>query len=179
MTQSLPGYYAKIGGDNPRDAAHALMGKFGTHVFLTNSCAESNEYASRVIGKRVTRRSNYSAGSSQSINFGMSAGNSENWGSSSNFGSSHGGQHFSANSSSGSSSGSGNNWGENRGRGTSETESRGYSEGMEFAIESGDFARNFMTGGPENRNIVSGIWFQSGRKFRASGTNFMEVRFRQ
>jgi hypothetical protein len=154
------------------------MGKFGTHVFLTNSCAESNEYASRVCGKVVTRRGNYSAGLSQSTNFGMSAGNNENNGSSSSFGSSHG-QGYSLNSSSGSTTGSGNNWGENRGRGTSETESRGYSEGMEFAIESGDFARNFLTGGPENGNIVTGIWFQSGRRFRASGTNFMQVRFRQ
>ena len=37
MTQSLPAYYARIGGDNPRDAAHALVGKFMTHVYFANS----------------------------------------------------------------------------------------------------------------------------------------------
>jgi hypothetical protein len=179
MTQSLPAYFAKIGGDNPREAAYDLMGKFGTHVFLTNSCPETNEYASRVLGKVITRRANYSAGTSQSINFGMSAGNSENWGASSSFGSSHGGQQSSSNSSSGSTNGSGNNWGSNRGRGTSETENRGFSESLEFAVEPGEFGRAFQTGGPRNGNIVSGVWFQSGRRFEASGTNFLPVRFRQ
>ena len=43
ISQTLPTYYAKIGGDNPRDAAQALACKFGTHVFCTNSCPETNE----------------------------------------------------------------------------------------------------------------------------------------
>jgi hypothetical protein len=33
LTQSLPTYYAERGGDNPRDAAHALVGKFMTHIY--------------------------------------------------------------------------------------------------------------------------------------------------
>jgi hypothetical protein len=178
LTQSLPTYYAKMGGDNPRDAAHALVGKFMTHIYHSNACPETNEYASRMIGKVVTRRGNFNTGSSQSINEGMSAGNSENTGSSSSHGSSMG-QGYSVNSNSGSNSGSGNNWGDNRGRGSSENVSRGYSESMEYVIEPGEFARILKTGGRANGGIVSGVWFQSGRVFGASGGNMMLRRFAQ
>jgi hypothetical protein len=130
-----------------------------------------------MIGRVVKRRGNYSAGTSQSVNFGMSAGNSENNGDSSSYGSSSG-QGYSFNSNSGSTSGSGNNWGNNRGRGTSENESRGYSEATEFAIEPGDFARFLQTGGKPYRKEVTAIWFQSGRIFK-TGSNFMMARFKQ
>jgi hypothetical protein len=178
MTQSLPAYYARIGGDNPRDAAHALVGKYMTHVYFANSCPETNEYASRMIGKMVTRRRNVSVGNSENFNEGMSAGNSESSGSSSSHGSSFG-QGYSSNSNSGSNSSSGNNWGSNRGRGTSENFSRGYSEAMENVIEPGDFARILQTGGKANNNIVSAVWFQGGRVFRDSGSNMMIRRFKQ
>ncbi len=178
LTQSLPTYYAKMGGDNPRDAAHGLVGKFVTHIYHSNPCPETNEYASRMIGKAVTRRNNFNAGSSQSFNEGMSAGNSENYGSSSSSGSSSG-QGYSFSSNSGSSSGSGNNWGNNRGRGSSENVSRGYSESMEYVIEPGEFARILQTGGRANGNIVTGIWFQGGRVFGAGGGNMMLRRFAQ
>jgi hypothetical protein len=180
LTQSLPTYYAKMGGDNPRDAAHALVGKFTTNIFHSNACPETNEYASRVIGKVTKRRANYSAGNSTSVNVGMSAGSNDSWGSSSSSGSSFGGKgNFGTNWNSGENSGGGNNWGENRVRGTSRNESRGYSENMEYAIEPGDFARCLKTGGPENRNHVTGIWFQAGRVFKASGMNFLLGRFKQ
>jgi uncharacterized membrane protein YgcG len=180
LTQSLPTYFAKIGGDNPKDAALALVSKFNTHVYFSNACPETNEYASRMIGKVVTRRANFSNGSAENINFGMSAGNSENSGSSFSHGMSTGGQGGSVNTGGGSSSGSGNNWGENRGRGTSRNESRGYSESMEYAIEPGDFGRGMLkTGGPENGNEVTGVWFRAGRVFKASGTNWLLARFRQ
>jgi hypothetical protein len=183
LTQSLPTYYAKLGGDNPRDAAHALVGKFMTHIYHSNACPDTNEYASRVIGKIIRRRGNYSSGSSQSVNLGMNTGNSENSGSSWNFGhssgSSSGHGNSSSNSGSGHTTGTGTNWGENRGRGTSENVSRGYSESMENAIEPGDFARILKTGGRQNGNQVTGIWFQGGRVFRASGTNMMLETFKQ
>jgi hypothetical protein len=175
LTQSLPTYYAKMGGDNPRDAAHALVGKFMTHVYHANACPETNEYASRMIGKVVTRRGNFSSGNSQSFNEGMSAGNSENTGSSNSYGQS--GAQFSSNS--GSNTGSGNNWGDSRGRGSTDNVSRGYSESMEYVIEPGDFARILKTGGSENGNIVTGIWFQGGRVFKSSGGNMMLRRFAQ
>lgn len=179
LTQSLPTYYAKMGGDNPRDAAHALVGKFMTNIFHANACPDTNEYASRVIGKEITRRGNYNNGQSENFNSGMSSGASENWGSSDNSGSSFGNQSYSHNSGSGSSSGAGSNWGSNRGRGTSQNTSRGYSESMENVIEPGEFARILKTGGRDNGNEVTGVWFQSGRTFRATGMNITLARFAQ
>ncbi|HTV53785.1 MAG TPA: hypothetical protein VMI06_02610 [Terriglobia bacterium] len=183
LTQSLPTYYAKIGGDNPRDTALALVGKFGSQIFHSNSCAETNEYAARTIGKIVKRHANYSAGVSQSANYGMSKGESENYGTSWNFGSSSGssGGHgnFSTNSSTGGSSGSGYNWGSNKGESRSDSESRGFTEAMEYAVEPGDFARVLKTGGRPNGNLVTAFWFQSGRRFNQSGRNFLLETFRQ
>jgi hypothetical protein len=187
MTQSLPNYFSKMGGDNPRDAAFSLVGKFGTHVYHANACPETNEFASRMIGKKITRRGNFNAGTSRNVNFGMSAGESENYGSNSNYGGSynasssmggpsrgHGSTHGS-----GSSEGRGSNWGQNRGEGRGETESRGYSESMENIFEPGDFARILKTGGAANKNLVTAVWFQNGRIFEASGQNVMLETFRQ
>jgi len=181
MTQSLPAYYARIGGDNPRDAAHALVGRYAGHVYFSNGCVETADYASRMIGRVMTRRGNWSSGSAENVNLGMNAGNSENSGHSTNFGRSSGSNfgQSSRNSSSGHNSGSGSNWGENRGRGTSQNVSEGYSESMEFAVEPGDFARYLKTGGELNGYEVTGIWFQSGRIFRNSGSNYFLARFRQ
>jgi hypothetical protein len=184
LTQSLPTYYAKMGGDNPRDATHALVGKFNTHIYHSNACPETNEYASRMIGKVMKRRGNYSAGTSKSMNEGMTAGSSDNVGYSSNSGHSSsapysfsGSSNF--NSGRGHNSGSGSNWGSNRGRGTSENISEGYSENIEYAIEPGDFARSLKNGGKQNGQLVTGIWFQGGRVFKATGTNFMLEAFKQ
>ena len=108
----------------------------------------------------------------------MSKGNNENTGSSHSYGSS-GGQGYSFNSNSGSSSGSGNNVGDSRGRSSTDNVSRGYSESMEYVIEPGEFARILKTGGAENGNIVTGVWFQGGRTFKARGGNMMIRRFKQ
>lgn len=182
MTQSLPAYYSRIGGDNPRDAAQALVGRYMTHLYHASACPETNEYASRMLGRVVTRRGNFSSGTSASVNVGMNAGESENSGSSINYGRSSSGSGFGQNSrnvSSGGSSGTGTNWGENRGRGTSQNVSEGYSESLEYAIEPGHFARGLKSGGKQQGCEVTGIWFQAGRVFRATGTNWFLARFRQ
>jgi uncharacterized membrane protein YgcG len=183
LTQSLPTYFAKLGGDNPRDAAQALVGKFATQLFFSNLCAESNEYAARTIGKVMKRHANYNAGVSQSVNVGMSSGESENRGSTSNHGSSTSrSQGRGQNGSSyggGNSSGTGSNWGSNRSEARSDNESRGYSESMEYLIEPGDFGRILKTGGKPNNNQVTAVWFQSGRIFKASGQNTILATFQQ
>jgi TraM recognition site of TraD and TraG len=184
LTQSLPAYYSKMGGDNPRDAAHNLVGKFMTHIYHSNACPETNEFASRMIGKVMTRRGNYSSGTSHSTNTGMTTGASENRASSSNSGHSSSspfafGTNTNFNSGNGHNSGTGSNWGSNRGRGASENTSQGYSESMEYAIEPGDFARILKNGGKQNGNLVTAIWFQSSRVFSATGTNFMLQAFKQ
>jgi hypothetical protein len=184
MTQSLPTYYGKIGGDTPREDAASLVGKFGTHLFLANSCPETNEFAARMIGKVVTKRRTFNEGTSRSVNTGMSAGASENSGTSSNYGHSSGytsGQshNYNSNSGSGHTHGTGNNWGENRGKAQSDNKSHGFSETMEYAFEPGDFGRRLQTGGPANGNIVTGIWYQSGSSYRSDITNTFLARFKQ
>jgi hypothetical protein len=172
MTQSLPAYFSKIGGDNPRDAAMNLAGKFMTHVYFSNGCAETNEHAARSIGKVLKRRANYSAGENRSTNYGMNYGEGDNRGSSTSWG---GGMFGNTTNNKGRS----DNWGENRGQSNGTSVSRGYSESMEYAIEPGDFARCFKTGGAANNYQVTGLWFRAGEIFRASGTNVLPVTFSQ
>ena len=163
---------------NPKDAAMALAGKFVTHVFGSNSCPETNEFAAKMLGRVMTRRGTYSKGSSKSVNQGMNAGDSESGGTSSTSGSSHGGN-WTMNHSTGSNTGYSNNWGENRGHGWGRNESRGYSESMEYVIEPGDFGRMLRTGGTRNGREVTAVWYQAGRVFEASGTNWVLARFKQ
>ncbi len=177
LTQSLPNYYTKMGGDSPRDDAHTLVGKFGNFIFHSNSCPDTNEYAARVVGKRVTRRKNYSKGASENRNVGMSAGDSQGDNSSHNFSSGTGAAPGSSSSGGGSSSGS--NWGANRGQSAGTTESEGYSEATEYVIEPGDFARIFKTGGKQNNCEVTGLWYKTGPGFKASGTNILMGVFKQ
>jgi hypothetical protein len=179
MTQSLPNYYSKVGGDTPRETAEALVGKFVTNLFLSNGCPVTNEYASRVIGKELKRRKNYSKGTSEGFNTGMNMGSSVNRGTSSGSSSSSSNGGASSGSNYGSNEGSGSNWGSSRGRSTGETESHGYSESMEYVIEPGEFARSFKNGGAANNYEVTGVWFQSGRRFNETGKNILLARFDQ
>jgi uncharacterized membrane protein YgcG len=180
MTQSLPAYYAKIGTDNPQGAASALVGKFKTLVFNSNSCPETNEYAARVLGKVITRRGNYSAGNSRNVNVGMNSGQNNSRGSSHGYSGHSGGQGgYSSGTNTGNNHGSGESWGDSRGRGYSDNVSRGYSESMEYQMEPGDFGRILKTGGRANNFIVTGVWYQNGRIFEASGSNMLIEAFKQ
>ena len=86
---------------------------------------------------------------------------------------------FSGNSSGGSSWNWGTNEGRNRGRSTGESISGGYSETMDYEVEPAAFARHLQTGGPAHRGGVTGVWFQAGKTFRASGRNYLPVSFKQ
>jgi hypothetical protein len=50
---------------------------------------------------------------------------------------------------------------------------------MEFAIEPGAFGNILRNGGRENKNKVTGIWYQAGKTFKASGKNFILGTFQQ
>jgi len=50
---------------------------------------------------------------------------------------------------------------------------------MEYAIEPGDFARILKTGGPQNGNHVTAVWFQAGRTFKATDRNVFIGEFAQ
>lgn len=187
LTQSLPSMYAKLGGANARDRAHHLIGNFGIKIFCANSCAETNDFAARTIGRALQDRANSSRAEGHSTNSGMSMGDGSNWGVNSSHGynsgwssgpggsSSSGGTSWSQ----GSSAGGSDNRGANRGQGTSSTVSQGSSEVMDYIIEPGLFGRILRMGGPANGNRVSAIWYQAGRIFRASQGNALLVEFQQ
>lgn len=180
LSQSLPTYYARMGGENARDKVHHLLGNFATKVFHSNACAETNEWAAKTIGRTLQRRGSYSENEGTNFNAGMNRGSSTNSGGNSGHTSSSGPNgNYSSGSSGGSSWGSGQNWGENRGRGSSYGETHGYSEQMDYVIEPGQFGRVLKTGGPANNNRVSAVWYQSGRQFAASQGNTLLTEFAQ
>ncbi len=181
LTQSLPTYYARMAGENARDRTHHFLGNFATKVFYNNACAETNEYAARLLGRVLHRRATYSEGSSTGSNVGMNSGSSTNRGGSSGSGSSYNGRGGGGSSSNhGSSWGSGESWGESRGHSHSENVSHGYSEQMDYVLQPDAFSSEMLkTGGPEYGNKVSAVWFQAGRRFAASGDNALLVEFRQ
>lgn len=187
LSQSLPTFYAKMGGENARDRVHHLLGNFATRIWHNNACAETNDWAARTIGRTLQQRSNFNRGHGSNTNFGTNMGDGSNWGAQAGSGGSSsysygpGGGSSSAGSSwnQGSSEGGSDNRGRSRGHGTNSSESWGYSETMDYQVEPGAFSRMLKTGGPGNRNRVSAIWFQAGRRFHASGGNAFLAEFRQ
>jgi TraM recognition site of TraD and TraG len=187
LSQSLPTFYAKMGGENARDRVHHLLGNFATRIWHNNACAETNEWASRTIGRTLHRRGTFNESEGTSSNTGLNMGDGTNYGTNSGSGNSFtynsgngGGGSWSAGFSRnhGTSQGGSDNRGRNRGHGTSEGTSRGYSEQMDHLIEPATFSRSLRTGGPANGNRVSAIWYQAGRTF-ASGGNAIEAEFQQ
>lgn len=180
LTQSLPTYYAKMGGDQAKARADMLLANFVTKVFHNNADYETNRWASDTIGRSIQRRYTESIGESSGYSTGMNTGESENTGSSRSFGGSSDGRGGGgSNWSSGSNAGRGDNWGRNRGRTNGENQSMGYSEAMDVEVEPATFARDLVTGGPAHRGRVTGLWFSAGRRFADSGRNYLHVEFRQ
>ncbi len=79
LTQSISNYLAVMGsGQDSKSKVDSLMANLSTKIFHANSDAETNEYASRLIGQSIGTLKN--KGTSQSyvnINFQQSEGNSE------------------------------------------------------------------------------------------------------
>ncbi len=184
LSQSLPTYYAKMGGENARDRVHHLLGNFATRIWHNNACAETNEWAAKTIGRSLHHRRNYSEGEGRNYNSGMNMGEGTNWGTNSNSGGSvsfgpNGQTTHSASWGSGSSVGGNDSHGRNRGSGSSTNVSHGTSEQMDYTIEPGAFSRVLKTGGPAHGNRVSAVWFQAGRNFEAAGGNALLAEFAQ
>jgi hypothetical protein len=180
LTQSLPTYYAKMGGEHAKHKADMLLANFVTRIFHNNACAETNRWAADTIGRIIQRRGTYNEGGSTGRSMGMNEGENSNWGTSTSAGSSrdgHGGS--SSNSSFGSTRGEGESTGRNRGRSSGSNYSGGYSEQMDFEIEPADFGRSLKTGGPANGGNVTAVWFQAGKKFVDSRRNYLLTRFVQ
>jgi len=180
LTQSLPTYYAKIGGDNPKARADMLLANFVTKIFHNNADFETNRWAADTIGKSIQLRGNYNQSRSGGQSQGMSSGGSTQWGTNHSYGGSsnpQGGE--SSNWSHGSSSGGGSNWGQNIGTNTGWTSGGGVNETMDYEIEAGEFSRHLLTGGPSNKNRVTALWFQAGKRFASTHRNYLLTSFRQ
>ncbi|WP_446325544.1 type IV secretory system conjugative DNA transfer family protein [Blastomonas sp. CACIA14H2] len=183
LSQSLPTYYAKLGGDGGHDRVHHLLGNFATRIWHNNACAETNEWAAKTLGRTLQSRANTSHGEGTNSNYGLNLGDGTTWGSNSSSGSSYSGGpqggSYGSSVSSGTSEGGHDNRGRNRGYGTNSSRSWGTSETMDYMIEPGEFARMLKTGGPAHGKRVSAIWFQAGRRFAASGGNALLAEFQQ
>ena len=183
LTQSLPTYYAKLAGDGGHDRVHHLLGNFATRIWHNNACAETNEWAARTLGKIVKKRASYNESQGSNTSYGMNMGEGSSWNreaKDSNF-AGVGGFGWSQNPLWGreGSEGGSDNWGRNRGHGTNSSVTHGSSEVMEYIIEPGEFGRILKTGGPANDYRVSGIWYQAGRYFKASGGSAFLSEFAQ
>ena len=179
LTQSLPAIVHEIGGKHAKEAAEMLTANFGTKVF---HCAdvETARWGAETCGKDIQLRGNYSQGTNSGISRGTNMGESENWGSSSGVSFSNDGKgNGSTSINSGTSSGAGTSRGVNRGRSSGESFTAGQSEQIDYDIQPSFFSRQLKTGGPANGMEVTGIWHQAGRTFRATGTSFLHVRFKQ
>lgn len=180
LTQSLPTYYAKIGGDNAKHATDMLLANFQTKVFHNNSCPETNRFAADTLGRSLQFRGNFGNSETYGHSHGMNAGEGINWGTNASSSTSIDQRgNISSSSSSGFSFGGGTNWGRNRGVNSSSGSSSGASEVMDYEIEPGDFARHLLTGGRANRGRVSAIWFQAGKRFTETNRNYLLTTFRQ
>ena len=180
LTQSLPTIYAKIGGENAKHRADMLLANFGTKIFHNNSDPETNRWAADTIGRSLQRRGSYSESATSGRSAGLSMGEGSNSGTNSSFGRSSDSRGGTSSSSSfGSSSGYSENSGRNRGFNTGQSVSDGYSETMDYEIEPGEFGRALKTGGAANGGVVTAVWFQAGKRFHATGRNYLHVGFQQ
>lgn len=182
LSQSLPSFYARMGGENARDRVHHLLGNFTTRIFCSNGCAETNEWAARTLGRALQRRGSFNESEGSSTSYGMNMGEGSNWGTNRSFSNGYSanarGGIMSGSASSGNSDGGNDSHGRNRGGGSNRGTSSGYSEQMDHVLEPGEFSRLLRTGGPANGNRVSAVWYQAGRTF-SSGGNALLVEFAQ
>jgi hypothetical protein len=180
LTQSLPTYYAKIGGEQAKHKADMLLANFVTKIFHNNADPETNRWAADTIGRSLQRRGSYSEGSSTGRNYGMSEGENTSWGSNTGASTSRDAQgNYSTSSSVGRNAGGGESTGRNRGVNRGQSISGGYSETMDYEVEPAFFARALKTGGPSNGGNVTSIWFQAGKVFNDSRRNYLLTRFEQ
>lgn len=59
LTQNLPNYYAALGGQRDHAATESLLGNLQTKMFHANGDPTTNEWAERMMGKRLRRLSTF------------------------------------------------------------------------------------------------------------------------
>ena len=191
MTQNLPSFYSRIGGQNPEHTVNAMMGNLRTKIFHNNDDRTTNEWAAELVGKTSVWRASFgsnrgwSQGTNDSRSYGTSLNDSR--GDATSEGSSW--STGTNNSSSGGNRGTSTN--DSRSYGSSYNASEGYSEGTsggthqslqeqrDYAVEPHEFATDLQTGGAANGGVVTGVVVLPGRRFQRNGKHWMTVGFRQ
>ena len=182
LTQSLPTYYAKIGGSHPEHYTNMLLANLTNKLFLANGCHITNRFAADLIGQRIiTRRS---TNSGETVSDGANGSESLQNGTSTNWGGNSGatyGKDGTFTSSSSSSKGANRGWSKGGGwsDGYSETRGESYSEQKDFKLDPDVFASKLKTGGPRSNGRVEAVWFQPARVFGQTRTSWALTTFLQ
>lgn len=81
LTQNLPMFYSRVGGDMPEHTIDGLMGNLKTKIFHQQNDQKTNEWASKLIGKSTFWRQsiNMNEGWSEGENIGYSEGENTGW----------------------------------------------------------------------------------------------------
>lgn len=196
LTQNLPSFYSRIGGEHAEHTVNAMMGNLRTKIFHNNDCTTTNQWATDLIGKETVWRASFNRNEGWSADH--SSGWSEGQSSSRSTGISSGASKSYSATSSPDSRGSfsisyGSNIGDNMGGSTSREQGRsgGQSEGQsggrsyglqeqrDYAVEPHEFATQLLTGGKENGYAVTGVMVLPGRYFRRNGKHWMQIAFPQ
>lgn len=196
MTQNLPSFYSRIGGQNPQHTVDAMMGNLRTKIFHNNDCTTTNKWACELIGKETVWRQSFgqnsgysvssgtgtSQGQSVSSNSGISSGASKSYSYSSDQegrGSSSISYGTNVGDSSGDSSSEERSHSTNQSEGISGGRNFGVQEARDYAVEPHEFASQLWTGGDANDRTVLGVVVLPGRFFERNGKHWMTVGFRQ
>lgn len=180
LTQNLPTFYSRIGGNQPEHAANALIGNLRTKIFHSNNDNVTNRWAAEMIGRETVWRATHGDNDSHSVSHstqqqsGISSGASR----STSYQINPEGRNshsISYGTQIGDSSGG------SSGRSTSQSSGRSFSlaEQKDHALDPEFFGRELPTGGERNHYMVGAVLVQSGRKFTHNGRNWMQLRFSQ
>lgn len=78
LTQNIPNYYAVMGGKHAQAATDSLLGNLQTKIFHANGDPQTNEWAERVFGKRMTEAGSMSVSNSHN-DYSYTEGRQENF----------------------------------------------------------------------------------------------------
>lgn len=196
LTQNLPGYYSRIGGEQPEHTVNAMMGNLRTKIFHNNDCTTTNQWATELIGKEQVWRQSFgqnagwsrdqshgwSTGETTSSNEGISSGASKGYSyttGSDNHGSSSISYSRTVGDNSGSSTSTQSGTSGNQSQGISGGRNVGLQEERDYAVEPHEFSTQLMSGGDANKQLVTGVVVLPGRYFERNHKHWMMVAFDQ
>lgn len=183
ITQSLPTYYAKIGGQKPEHYTDMLLANLITRIFHANGCQVTNRWAADAIGQGIVLRSSANWGSSnggsRSSSRGLSGGTNSSRGGGSSSSSGPGGSSYGGQSSWSSGANEGWNRGFQKGTSWSDNEGESLQEQKDYKVDPSLFATRLRSGGASFNGRVDAVWVQPGRQFPRTGDIYTPITFLQ